>query len=386
MQMQPYTRGTIVHLVLATLLLPTSMAGALELEDPANFEVVQIWSGGDIGVPGLLGAMMFSEDGETLYVVGNSEQPGSALYAVAVTRDPETGRVTDLGPAETTTLVFSGTLTGLDAGLELGPDGTLFYTYFPANRIAQRPGGFEGAETTYDMSVVDVPDSVAGLTFSPHIDDPNTGFGQMQVSSWQEDLSAEFRNIYNIPLTSAGGGMFTPGDAVLFVTLPRQGTGALQYVPSGLFEGDLMYLNWDYGEIRVLAIDQATGLPIDADTDEPTLGTTNPVDELFASDLGQGPWGLEFDLRSNDFFVSTWEGDPFNSIIQLSGPGFTNGNGGTGGDGGTGGAGGTPTDDGGGGCGCRVQEPRDGVGTLLLVGMMVVFLLRPRRKRKIRSR
>ena len=149
-----------------------------------------------------------------------------------------------------------------------------------------------------------------------------------------------------------------------------------------------MYVNWDFGEIRVLEIDSESGLPIDADSGEPTLGTTNPVDQRFAYDIGLGPWGLEFDGRSGDFFVSTWEGDPFNSIIQLSGPGFTNGAGGGGGDGGVGGEGGAgggaggdgmPSD--GGGCDCRVQEPGDGAGTGLLVGIVALFLLQNRRRK-----
>jgi MYXO-CTERM domain-containing protein len=181
-------------------------------------------------------------------------------------------------------------------------------------------------------------------------------------------------------LTPAGGGLFDPGTAALFVSLPQQGTGAIQYVPSGLFEGNLMYVNWDFGEVRVLEIDSETGLPVDADSGEPTLGTSNPVDERFAYEIGVGPWGLEFDARSGDFFVSTWNGDPLNSIIQFSGPGFTNGTGGSGGDGGSGGVGGDGAPSDGGGCGCRVQEPRDVAGTGLLVGIVALFLLRRRRR------
>ena len=48
-----------------------------------------------------------------------------------------------------------------------------------------------------------------------------------------------------------GGGLFDPGTVVLFVSFPQQGTGAIQYVPSGLFEGNLMYVNWDFGEVCV---------------------------------------------------------------------------------------------------------------------------------------
>jgi hypothetical protein len=79
----------------------------------------------------------------------------------------------------------------------------------------------------------------------------------------------------------------------LFVTLPREGTGAIQYVPSGPLAGNLMYVNYSSCEVRLLTIDAATGLPIDEGTGQPTLGTINPVDSRFASGLGGGPWGLE---------------------------------------------------------------------------------------------
>jgi hypothetical protein len=55
----------------------------------------------------------------------------------------------------------------------------------------------------------------------------------------------------------------------------------------------------------------------------PTMGTMDPVDERFASGLGTGPWGLEFDPLTKDFFLGTWNGTPTNSIIQIGGRGFS---------------------------------------------------------------
>ena len=160
---------------------------------------------------------------------------------------------------------------------------TLFFSYWDANYLGQRPGAGSGAETLFFLEPLGVPESVAGITFSPHIVDPATGFGQMQVSSWDGD------GIYDVPLTPAGGGIFTPSMAVPFVTLPFEGTGALQYVPNGPEAGNMMYVNYSYGEIRVLTIDPATGLPIDRASGQPTRGTSDPIDELFASGLGEGP-------------------------------------------------------------------------------------------------
>lgn len=292
--------------------------GVVTLEDPANFQVKHTFSSTTLGIPGPLAGLLFSTDGNLLYVVGASETATSALYAVPVTRNPATDEVTALGPAAAVTKVFDGNpaTPGLDAGFEIGPAGTLFYTYWSANQLGERPGGVGGAETQFNMGAVGVPSSVAGMTFSPHRTDPGTGFGRMQVSSWQG------ANLYEVPLTPAGGGIFTPGGVTLFVTLPQQGTGAIQYVPSGPFAGNLMYVNYNFGEVRLLTIDAASGLPVDKGTGQPTLGTTNPTDSRFASGLGVGPWGLEFDPRTNDFFVATFRGDPANSIVQIGGSGF----------------------------------------------------------------
>src|SRR5689334_18383643 len=128
-------------------------AAAIVLEDPAGFQVKHTWSATSLGIPGNLGALLFSADGNTLYVVGASESSISALYAVPVTRDPATHAVIDLGPAASVTKVFSGNAStaGLDAGFDFGPGGTLFYTYWSANYLGERPGGLGGAETRFDM-------------------------------------------------------------------------------------------------------------------------------------------------------------------------------------------------------------------------------------------
>jgi hypothetical protein len=287
------------------------------LQDPDNFEVTNIWSGPiELGVPGNLGGMLFSPDGNLLYIVGESETRFSTVYGVPVVRDPVTNKVINLLPTTGVIYVGDPLTAGLDAGFEFGPEGTIFNTYWSANKIGQRPGGPQGSETLFDMLQVGIPSSIAGLTFSPHVTDPATRFGQMLVSSWSG------ANLFEVPLTPLGGGLFRPEQSTLFVTLPLEGTGAIQFVPSGLLAGNLMYVNWDLGMVRVLTIDPGTGLPIDQGTGQPKLGTTNPMDDLFASGFGVGPWGLEFDPLTNDFFVSTWSGTPVNSVIHISGLGF----------------------------------------------------------------
>jgi hypothetical protein len=232
-----------------------------------------------------------------------------------------------LGPNFAVTKAFGGTRSGLDAGWEVGPTGTLFYTYWIANWLGQRPGGVGGSETLLDLDTFGIPVSASGLTFSPHRIDPGTGFGTLQVTT--NDAQTTFlRDIYEIPLTPVGDGTFTPGPPVLFATpAPVGSLTGMQYAPPGPYAGDLLYADWELGEIRFLSIDPATGLAIDAGSGQPTLGTSNPEDGRIAYDFGQGPLGLDFDPVTGDLFVSTFEGLPFNSIVQMrgvaSGPGTT---------------------------------------------------------------
>ena len=292
---------------------------AIVLDDPANFAVKRTFAAADLGIPANLGGLLFSADGATLYAVGASESNASAVWAVPVTRDAATDEVTALGPMAAVTKVFDGDASvpgsGIAAGLGFGPAGTFFYVYWDANQLAQRPGGVGGAETQYAMAPLGVPRATTGLTFSPHVTDPATGFGLLQVS-------ANVPELYNVSLTDAGAGLYPPDAVELFARMPRGEIGGLDYVPMGVFAGDFMYVSWNAGSVYVVDVDPATGLVIDAGTSMPTLGTTNPTEQRFASDLGQGPWGLEFDPLTGDLFVGTWNGDPTNTIFQIGGPGF----------------------------------------------------------------
>ena len=319
-----WTFRVLVVSTLAVLAAPVA-AQDLDLAEPGIYEVKSTWSADLVGVPGPFGGLLFSESGESLYVVGEAELPNSALYAVPVARDPATNEVVELGPIDKVRRLFNGSIPGLDSGLEYGPESTLFYTYYArsdqaANKLAQRPDGGTGPERVFDMLRVGIPQSVTGLTFSPHIIDLKTKFGLLQVSAWSEAQDAPAKSLYNVPLISDNGGFFEPQEAEVFVTLPVQnGTGAIRYIPSGSSAGNLMYVNWETGRIDVLLIDQATGFPIDDRTGLAALGTRTPRLRPFASGLGRGPWGLAFDPMTNDLFVSTFQRPPSNSVIQIGG-------------------------------------------------------------------
>src|SRR5207244_3351107 len=161
--------------------------------------------------------------------------------------------------------------------------------------------------------------AIACFTFPAFRIDPGTGFGRLQINTGYGS------HLYELSLSSSGGGFFAPAAQTLFATLPKQSLAGMQYVPSAPFAGDLMYVANDDGELHIVTIDPGTGLAVDGTTHQPTLGTASPVDTLFASGFGSnatsGPFGLEFDPINNDLFVSTWQGDSsvFNSIVQIEG-------------------------------------------------------------------
>jgi hypothetical protein len=319
-------RTTLWTAVLGAVLLQASPSRGVILADPATFMVKRTWSAAMVNVPTNLAGIRFSSDGSTLYVVGAADIPSSAMYAVPVVRDPNTNEITDLAMASATPFFAADVSTpagGLDSGPEAGPAGTLFYTYFNANDgnfIGQRRAGDIATEMQFDLEPQGVPLWLSGLAFSPFRIDAGTGFGMLQVSVYTGDPDTTPRDVYDVPLTPVGDGFFTPGTATRLLSLP-EGTTAngLCYATGGPFAGSLMYASFDAGEVRYVDIDPTTGLAIDSVSGLPELGTVSPVDHLFASELSVGPVGLDVDPLTNDLFISTYEGDPLNSIIQVGG-------------------------------------------------------------------
>jgi hypothetical protein len=300
---------------------PTS---AITLADSTTFTAKGTWDATALAIPLNLGGIRFSSDGTTLYAVGSADVPSSAMYAIPVVRDPSTHEIVDLAMAAATPVFTANVSTpagGLDSGPEEGPAGTLFYTYFNANGgnfIGERRAG-DLMEMQFDLAPQGVPLWLSGLAFSPARIDAATGFGMLNVSVYDGDPDTTPRDVFELPLSAAGTGFFAPGTATRLLSLADGTVNGICYVPGGSFAGSLMYASFDAGEIHYVDVDPASGLPIDKTSGQPLLGTVDPVDHLFASDLGIGPLGLDFDPLTNDLFVSTYEGTPANSIIQIGG-------------------------------------------------------------------
>ncbi len=270
--------------------LCTLATASAQITLPPGYYVASVTPSGALGIPANLGGIEFSADGSTLYVGGSANAPSGAIYAVPVTRDPNTLYVTGLGPA-----TFYASAPYIDGGLQFGPAGTVFFTGYPVNTLGQITGG-----TTTSLPLPPETTSVGGLVFVP-AGLPNAG--DLIVSSYNGG------SFHTVALTDNGNGTWTPTTAALFATLPF-GSEALRYIPSGPQAGDIIFTNYSIGNVSILDIDPVTGLPVG--------GAASPSLTTFATGIG-GAEGFAFDPLTNDFFVSTYGGNPGNSIIRISG-------------------------------------------------------------------
>jgi len=165
------------------------------------------------------------------------------------------------------------------------------------------------------MAVLNVPTSISGLTTSPFLVDAGTGCGLLQCSTFNY-TNAIGSAIFNLHLTpTAIKGIFEPISAQPWVRLPHSDIGGLQYCPAGSARGNVFYARWVQGELWMLAVDPATGLPYDAGTGQPRLGTSNPRLQLIAHGRGFQPWGLRWDPLTDDLLVTTFSGTPSDTVI-----------------------------------------------------------------------
>ena len=243
------------------------------------------------GVPGALGDVLFSADGNTLFILGGSEGGSSGVWSVPVTRDLS-GTVTGLGAA---TFFFG--IPGMDTSLEFEPGtGTLFFR-MTSGRVGQRRT--DGTIATFTATGAAV---FGGLAFVP---DPLPNAGDLLVGDWSSGVINSHSLVDNLDAT------FTPMLQGFYSNSQSGATGDLHFIPTGAFAGDLMFTNWSNGTVSIIDIDPVTGFPVG--------GGGAPSITLLVSGLGSGPWGLDFDPITRNLFISNFGGSPSNGIIQISG-------------------------------------------------------------------
>ena len=189
-----------------------------------------------------LGGIVFDPLGNILYVANYG---GGWIESYPITRDPGTGQITGFG---TPTLIVAAIYPeGLDKF-----SGTYMWTTYN-NTLDQYSAS--GALASEDLTAAGVPQWTGGLRIVP----PGLpGAGNCYVSSYTQG------SIYQIPLTPNPNGNGTyqvaPNSATLFATTPI-GAEGMGFIPSGPYAGSILHSNYTNGDLTLIVLDPATGLP-----------------------------------------------------------------------------------------------------------------------------
>jgi len=287
------------RVVLATacgLLLATQPARAFTV-DPAfagSYSAVSL--GTPAGVPGPLGGIAFlAGDANTLLVGGAANSTTADIFRIGVLRDAD-GRITGFsGPA-----VFhanaNGVTGGIDGGLAYGPDGVLFYTTYPDNRLGQLKPGSTSPDKLVDLGPLGVASSTGTLQFVPA---GMPGAGRLKIASYNAEIW------YDATISPDGNGSF---DVTLQGSPITIGGGpeGIAYVPTGspLFTAPSVLVS-EYRTGRIVAYE------VDANGD-PLIATRR----VLLSGLS-GVEGALIDPVTGDFLFSTFNGG--NQVVRVSG-------------------------------------------------------------------
>jgi hypothetical protein len=279
-------------------LVGTARAQTLGTDFAPHYSVTDL--GSVAGLPPLYGGLAFANP-NLLIIGGNANTAAGVIHEVAVLRDPATQRITGFGTA---TPFRGGTIgTFNDGGVVFGPDGVLFTSQWPANKLGQTKPGSTVEDKVIDLAALGVAASHAAVGFVP------AGFGGtglVKLVSWGggEWYSAgltpdgngtfDLTGLVRIGLDSATGNL--PGGPEGFVYVPGSNPG---------FFGNNSMLLSEYSDGNVVAYQlDMFGNP---------LVSTRRV---FLGGL-EGAEGAVLDPLTGDFLFSTFGGG--DRIVRVSG-------------------------------------------------------------------
>lgn len=230
---------------------------------------------------------------DILYIGGNANYAGGALYTVALTRDPVTKSIT----------AFAGDATlfaeapNIDGGVHFAPNGTLLFTRYSMNELGQiLPNS---TYTSTNLTQYGVTSSVGSLAFVPA---GYPGAGNLILSSYNGSV------LYNVPYTIDPSGQYILGTQNAEVSVYTTATGpeGIAYIPAGSagFPNLSMVLSsYSSGTVVVYEVGQA-GLPDISTARTLVTGLT-------------GAEGALIDPVTGDFLFSTFGGG--NKVIRIAG-------------------------------------------------------------------
>ena len=198
-----------------------------------------------------LGDILFSEDGDTIYILSDSDTKTSAVQIASVVRN-DAGDVTGFGSFEE---LFAE--ENMVSGLIFAPGtDTLLYRrspFDPDNYISQRTN----TGTIIETAISDYDDALGGLAFVPS---QYSNAGQLLSTSsgdqaiFLHTVSDNLDSTYTISETSSKTADFTGFDIA-----------DIEYITSGAFQDRIvMAVTSDTSSsLAMISVDDVTGLPLD---------------------------------------------------------------------------------------------------------------------------
>ena len=238
------------------------------------------------------GDVLFTPDGNTIYIIINSEEDGGKVVSAAVNRDPQ-GHVIGFG---TFTDFFSA--SGIDTGLTYAPNSeTLFFHQYGFG-ISQRLA--TGEQETHAIQNYD--GAYGGLAFIPE-----------KYSHAGKILKADYTDeqLWLHDVTVDGDDTYTLSLGTLVSDIETTALGDIEYITSGPLADHLIVANYGSNSPtgpNDLAI---TTIPVDATTGLPNA---NPVVTQFAGGTDQA-WGLTIDPITGNLWVIEFSSYVMTQII-----------------------------------------------------------------------
>ncbi|MFK8013798.1 MAG: hypothetical protein AB8B80_17295 [Marinicellaceae bacterium] len=220
------------------------------------------------------GDILFSRDGNDIYMIENTEFATSFVSKAEVTRDIQ-GNVIAMGEFVT---VFSTPF--IDTGLTYAPNSDTLFYYITNAGVTHRTS--KGLQEVYVDS--NYNDDYGGLAFIPE-----------KYSNGGQLLKVDFVNgeIWKHQVSDDGDETYTLSPATLVSSLVEMELGDIEYITQGPLSDHLIIANYidETFSLFTIPVNSQTGLPEE-----------NPVMTPFASTLG-GNWGLAIDPITNNLWV-----------------------------------------------------------------------------------
>lgn len=269
----------------------------------ADFSTYTVTDLGSVAqLPPLYGGLTFLS-ADKIIIGGNANVAEGRIYEAAVLRDAGTQRITGFGAA---TLFRGGSIgTFNDGGVVFGPNGVLFTSQWPVNKLGQTKPGSTVEDKVIDLAALGVANSHAALNFVPG---GFGGAGKVKLVSWGGG------QWYSAGLSPDGAGTFdligitqidVDSSTVAVDVLPG-GPEAFVYVAGanpGFGSNSLLLAEFSAGTVGVFNLD-ANGDPILTSRRDFLTGLV-------------GAEGATLDPVTGDFLFSTYGGG--DRLVLVSG-------------------------------------------------------------------